>query len=70
VLLLQADHHPTKGLPNKVDNELRAGVAIGDALILEEVISEPSTSFKGEVLAEGESVVTVEQDLGNLLTVR
>lgn len=47
LLLLQADRHPTESLPNELDNELSAGVAVRDTLLGEDVISEPNTSFKG-----------------------
>lgn len=60
MLLLEVDHHATEVLTNEVFEERVDSVAVGLAILLQQLISEVCTSFESQTLREAESVVTVE----------
>lgn len=68
VLGLKRDHHSTEVLTDEVLDELRAGVTVRDATLLEDFIGEISTRLEGQLFREDESVVAVEEKLSNLET--
>lgn len=70
VLLGERDHHATEVLADEVLQQGGAGVAVGDALLLEDLIGEFGAGLESELLGEDEGVVAVEQDLLDLQRVR
>lgn len=66
VLGLKRNHHTTEVLTDKVLDELRAGVAVRDATLLEDLIGEISTRLEGQLFREDEGVVAVEEKLSDL----
>lgn len=66
VLGLKRDHHTTEVLTDEVLDELRAGVAVRDATLLEDLIGEISTRLEGQLFREDEGVVAVEEKLSDL----
>jgi len=54
-------------LANEVGQELRAGVALVDVVFGEYLIGEIGAGFEGELLGQDEGIVTVEEQVGNLV---
>ena len=66
VLLLQTDHHAAEVLADKAFEEAVGGVAMRDAIFLEELVGQVAASFEGEFLGQAERVVAVEEDVLDL----
>ena len=66
VFLLQAGDEATEVLTNEGDHEIRAGVAIGNVVLLQHLIGEFGTCFEGKFFGENKGVVTVEMELSDL----
>jgi hypothetical protein len=65
--LLEVDHHATEVLANKLLEELVDGVALALAMLLEKLVGEVGASLEGKTFGEAESVITVEQDVLDLM---
>jgi hypothetical protein len=66
MLFLQADHHAAEVLANKGLQKLMHSVALGDLVVLEDLIGEVGAGLEGQLLREDESVVAVEKDVLDL----
>ena len=67
VLLLEIGDHASEVLAYELLEELVDSVAFFLVVLLEKLVGEVCTSFEGETLGEAESVVTVEEDILDLL---
>ena len=66
VLLLQRDHHAAEVLAHEVDEQLRARVALAEAMFFEDRVGERGARFEGELFRQDKCVVAVEEDVGDL----
>ena len=66
VLGLHAAHHAAEVLADEVDHQARAGVAVRDAVLGEDLVGQLRAGLEGQLLGEDERVVAVKQDLGEL----
>jgi hypothetical protein len=68
VLLLEANHHPTEVLTDEVLKKGLDAVAFLDVILVEKLVGEVGTCFEGEALREAEGVVTVKEDILDLVS--
>lgn len=66
VLGLERDHHATEVLAHEILDELVAGVAVGNVVLLKDLIGKIGAGFEGQLLREDQGVVAIEEDLGDL----
>lgn len=66
VFFAERGHHAAEVLADEVFEEGRAGVAVGETLLLEDLIGELGAGFESEGFGEHKGVVAVEEDRSDL----
>lgn len=66
MLLLETDAHAAEVLADEVFEEGLGGVTGVDVMLLQDLVGEVGTGLEGEVLAEAQCVVAVEEDVLDL----
>lgn len=65
-LALDRDHHAAEVLANELADKLVAGVALLNAMLLQDLVGNVGTGLKSKLLGKDEGVVTVKEDVGDL----
>ena len=64
--LLQAGDDAAEVLTDEGGHEIGARVAISDVVLLEHLVGKFGTCFEGEFFGQNQSIVTIEEELGDL----